>query len=186
MDVDGLRSTIKEADSRQFVDAWLKWRGNRMVPTRDDMDLGDIKSNLGTLVLFDVVGPDDIMFRLCGSRLRMDDVIDVEPTGRNYKDLTSPEDWPARSHRFMTMSRHPCGGVMTLRLQGKHDGQVAHLECVNLPIATSADPSVPCQLICCNTPLEPKLGMAEPPRLRTFPAVSGFVFVDIGAGVAEH
>lgn len=183
MDVDALRATIKDKESLRFVDAWQRWRDGRLIPGRDAMELADVAPNLDTLALFDVVGPDHIQFRVFGSRLRMHEVIEIEPTGRNYKELTAPEDWPQRSQRFMAMSRRPCGGYMTLRIPGGNGSEVT-LECVNLPIGAS-DPTAPYQVICCTTPLQQNRDIAQPPRLRSFPAMSGFTYVDIGAGVPD-
>lgn len=181
LDLAGLREAISEAETRRFLDAWLGWRGDRLVPARSAVNPADIVACLDLLTLYEVADADHVIFRLAGSRLRMANVVAFEATGRNYKDLTAPEDWPARSRRFMDMSRLPCGGFMMLRLAGP-EGPAAMLECLNLPVRPG-DADGQCQMICCNTVVGRRLHYGQAPRLRTVPAVEGFVYVDVGAGL---
>ncbi len=168
--------------SRRFVAAWLGWRGiGRRLPKRADVELGDIKELLGRVMLFELVGPGNILVKVAGSQLR--DHAAFEATGKNFADLTPPGQWPLRQWRMQEMAARPCGGVMITRGQGAA-GFGGTFETVTLPLEPDA-PGKP-RLLISNVAV---IGAVyEPPakdRPHVVPLVDEFRFLDLGAGVPE-
>ena len=181
MQLQQLRTMLRDVDTASFVDAWLRWRGSRLLPRRGDMDLHDIARNLPTIALLEVLGPDNILVRLAGTRLRF--LSGFEATGRNYKEFTPPADWPARSQRYLEMVGRPCGTYNTVHFE-LPQGPVLVFEGLNLPIDAD-EPGRPRQILCCLTPLD-KLYRPPNPAVQSYiPASDDLVFVDIGAGVPD-
>lgn len=163
--------------SRRFVAAWLGWRGAaRLTPNRSAIELADIKELLGRVVLFEVIGPAEILIKVAGTQLR--DHAAFEATGRNFAELTPPGQWPLRRWRMQEMATLPCGGVMTSR----NGGEGFTFETVTLPIAPD-DPAKPPLLMSNIAVLG---GVYEPPAKDSpalVPLVDIFRFVDLGAGI---
>jgi hypothetical protein len=182
-DVDqGLLAAPRDQMSRRFVAAWLAWRSTgRLVPMRGDVELGDIKALLGRVLLFELVGPTEILVKVAGSQLR--DHAAFEATGKNFAELTPPGQWPLRQWRMEQMAARPCGGIMITRGDGA-SGFGATFETVTLPLAPDA-PGKP-RLLMSNVAVVG--GVYEPPakdRPHTVPLVDEFRFLDLGAGVPD-
>jgi hypothetical protein len=178
--LDQLKALVKKPLTRQFIEAWVRWRATGVVPRRSEMELRDIAGSLETIILFDYLGPDEIMLRVAGTRLG--ELSGIELTGKNYKDLTRPEYWPTRSRRIGAMLARPCGGIMYVRYV-MANGRRLRFETVSLPLMADGQSEVR-QLIACNTLVDgdfPPAGV----RSQGIPGVEDFAFVDIGAGIPD-
>lgn len=103
-------ATVSRPATGHFIDAWMRWRGQKLLPRRADLELRDIVPNIASVVLAEVIGPDNIFVRVAGNDFSKS--LDFELTGHNFKDRTAPEDWPARSRHYLNMAGRPCGGRM--------------------------------------------------------------------------
>lgn len=180
---DRLRAAVREEANRRFIDAWLGWRGSgRLMPRRRAMEIADIKELLGSVMLFEMSGPDEIRIKVAGTLLR--DHATFEPTGRSYIELTPPGLWPIRRYRMHSMATRPCAGAMTT-LDRHTTGAGVTFETVTLPIDAD-EPGGPRLLISCLTAVG---GITEPPLPGRPPLIvlaDRFAFVDIGAGTPER
>jgi len=95
-----------------FVDAWLGWRHGNMVPSREQVNLQDIKQLLPRVIVMEVCSPREIFVRLAGSAYL--DIFGVELTGQNYVDMAPPQDRELRGRRLWEMISRPCGGYSSV------------------------------------------------------------------------
>jgi hypothetical protein len=178
-----LLAAPRDQISRRFVAAWLGWRGTgKLVPQRAAIELGDIKDLLGRVILFELIGPDEIRIKVAGSQLR--DHTDFEATGRNFAELTPPEQWPLRQWRMAQMASRPCGGVMITR-DTDVEGDGSTFETVTLPLEPD-EPDKP-RLLLSNVAVIG--GVYDPPRkgrAPLVPLVDEFRFLDLGAGIPQQ
>lgn len=166
--------------SRRFIAAWLGWRGaGRLLPQRSDLELGDIKEMLGRVLLFELLGPDEILVKVAGSQLR--EHAAFEATGKNFADLTPPDQWPLRRWRMQQMAALPCGGLMITRGEGA-TGFGGTFETVTLPLAPDA-PAKPPLLMSNVAVLGGIYGPPAKDRPHTVPLVDEFRFLDLGARI---
>ena len=183
---DALRHVPRDPVNCRFIEAWLGWRGERrLVPRRAEIDIADIKTLLGRVILFELLGPDDIRVKVAGSQLR--DHADFEATGRNLAELTLPEQWPLRRYRLMTMAQRPCGGVTILHGRPGSRNEGTTFETVALPLAPdhSAKPPLLISNVAVIAGSGSPVGELKPqPPILLLP--EDFRFVDLGAGVPER
>jgi hypothetical protein len=181
MDLGQLAGALRDQDTARFVEAWAGWRKGRLLPRRADMELRDIARVLNRVTLFEVRGPDDIVVRLAGTALR--DLVELDLTGRNFRDVTAPEEWPTRRQRMLGMSETPCGGFMNYR-DAQPTGRVVVFEAVNLPLDPD-EAGKPRLLLSCSSLLARSFEAPRQDAPRTIAVASNFTYVDIGAGVPE-
>lgn len=178
-----LRGAVRDRASRRFIEAWLAWRGpGRLMPTRSALEIADIRELLGQVALFEVLGPDKIMIKVAGTRLR--DITNVEATGRNFAELTPPEVWPVRRYRMMQVASRPCAGVAITR-DRRTLGDGVTFEIVSLPIDAD-QPGGARLLIHCVTSIEGGFQPPTPDRQPVMLLPDRFEFLDIGAGTPER
>ena len=171
---------VPNAGLRQFIEAWLRWRGEALLPRRGQIELGAIKALLPMVAMLEIKGPDEVRYRVVGTRIT--EQLGFDPTGRNYAEFTAREEWPVRSYRLRQMATRPCGGALhyeeTTELQRI---AIAHLTLPLLPDMPSGSPLLLSHI----EPLEP-LPHPEDDRLeRLMRLPDRFTFVDIGAGVPD-
>ncbi len=179
MDVSRLSAAVKSAGNARFVDAWLAWRSDRLLPDRSAVDLRYVAADLPTIGVIEVRSPDEIVARIAGSALRQHH--GTEMTGRSLREITTDADWPVRSGRYLQMTRQPCGSFY----QGRDvlpTGQVMEYEVVQLALLPGA-PDEPRQIIWNVMPLDQSFVLEPPTGPRTVPVSSRYVFVDIGASL---
>jgi len=181
MHIQQLEHGFSDPDSARLARAWLRWRADRLLPQRSDLELRDIAPILGRMALFELRGPDEVIIRLAGTTLR--DIVDFELTGRNFRDITAPADWPERYRRLSTMARHPCAGFMSYR-DVQPSGRIVLLEVITLPL-DSDQPGKPPQLISCTSQLGRSFELPSRDQRRAIPLAVSFTFVDIGAGLPD-
>jgi hypothetical protein len=181
MTLDELRGHVRQADTIAFLDAWLTWRGPRLLPRRSDVQLRDITRFIDRVILFEIVGPEEVFVRVAGSTMR--DLIGAEMTGKNFRQFSSASDWVTRSHRFMTMASIPCGSCMVLR-DLLPSGRTVVYEIVQLPIDPD-EPGKPRQLIASNVTVDRYFADPKPQEGRVVPIPGDYYFIDIGGGAPD-
>ena len=174
-------ASLKNADSRPFVDAWLGWRGDALVPSRAQLDLTQIKRELAMVSLLELKGPDDVRVRVAGSGLSP--IKGFDPTGMNLADLTPKSDWPLRRYRLQRMVQHPCGGALLHEVR-HHDNLLLAVAMVVLPLLPADADGNPMLLMLTVRRDQPSLDPPAP-YSPTLPIPDAFSFVDIGAGAPE-
>jgi hypothetical protein len=177
-----LLSAPRDQVNRRFVAAWLGWRGaGRIMPLRAAVELGDIKELLGRVILFELAGPDEIRVKVAGSLLREHTAF--EATGRNFAEITPPDQWPLRRWRMQEMASLPCGGVMVW-CDREVEGEGNTFETVTLPL----QPDLPDRPRLLLSNVAGIGGVYDPPRqgrLKLVPLVDEFRFLDLGAGLPQ-
>jgi len=174
-------ASLNNVACRPFVDAWLRWRGDALVPSRDQLDLNQIKRDLAMVSMLEIKGPDEVRIRVAGSGITPFKGFD--PTGMNLAELTPKADWPVRRYRLQSIVRHPCGGALIHEVW--RDGALLHAAAVvTLPLLPAAAGGNPLLLLLAVRTDEPGASPTAPgsPLL---PIADTFNFVDIGAGAPE-
>lgn len=164
---------------RDFALAWNLWRGEAIAPRRRNLSLEDIARWLPLLSVLEICSEQEQVFRLVGSDINA--ARGRELTGATLRELSRPEDWPARARVNAAMAAQPCG--ITFRALFRYsigDDSVSEYLC--LPVYAD-DPSAPVQLFTIRQPLR-NVALQLPQRdPETNPVGIDNRFVDIGAGV---
>jgi hypothetical protein len=179
-----LLAAPREQANRQFIAAWLGWRGaGRNLPKRSAVELEDIKHLLGRVVLLEIISGDDIRIKVAGSQLR--EHANFEATGKNFADITPPEQWPTRRWHLTEMATRPCGGALITRDTQTLTGEGVSFEAVTLPVEPER-PAGP-RLLMSNVAV---LGGIYEPAAKHRPQIirlaDEFRFLDLGAGIPNH
>lgn len=179
MQVTDLPGIVLSKGCQRIVQAWSAWRGDRLLPDKADMDLGELAEFMPWLGLLEVAGPDEARLRVAGSGLR--EVYGAEMTGRNLKDITAPEDWPRRSARYLAQVSRPCG-TYYFRRDLLPDGKAVSYETVALPVQAGGGER---QMLCIIMPLQQWHALGQPAAPHLIPMPTAFQYVDIGAGIPD-
>lgn len=173
-----LRDLLSTKACIDFVNAWLEWRGDAVVPHRGQIRLEQIARHLKWLSVLEVRSPEDMVFRLVGTAIN--DTRGRELTGASLKDLSLPEDWPRRSAITWACASHPAG--LTYRVLFEYSlGPPVFSEYVVLPVFPET-PGAPIQVFTIREPLK-DVSLALPQlKTRYNHAGEGNRFVDLGAG----
>lgn len=76
---------VLSAESQKFFAAWRAWRGTRLLPRRQDVQLTAIARLMPQLAVLEVHGPDRAIFRLAGTEIEQH--FGARLTGRNFIKL---------------------------------------------------------------------------------------------------
>ncbi|MEQ8816441.1 MAG: PAS domain-containing protein [Thalassobaculum sp.] len=166
---------------RDFVQAWLRWRGDATVPRRGQIALSDIARHLHWLSVLEVRSAEEMIFRLVGTAINASR--GRELTGTSLKDLSRPEDWPRRSLINLALAGRPCGLYFRVLFEYSVGGPVFS-EYVCLPVFADEEGAPP-QLFTIRQPVENvalKLPQLDPAYNRVG---DDNRFVDLGAGVPD-
>lgn len=166
------------APSRRFFAVWDSWRGGELLPERRRLDTASLGGLLPRCLLLEIRGRDDIAICFAGSDVR--DLLGAELAGRNYLDLTTPENRARRAALLLAEAAQPCAAVIYYWLDDKAGGLMP-VELVSAPLL--ADGAAQATLIlACATPLAsvPEQGLVEP---HSYAEGEGLLFIDIGAGI---
>ncbi|WP_119419642.1 PAS domain-containing protein [Desertibaculum subflavum] len=166
-------------ESRRFAEAWLRWRGDRVLPRRSDMQLADIKQLLPLVSLLEARSPTEVVFRVAGSRLRY--YLGSDLTGNNYVELAPESFRPIRIWRLQQQLKFPCGSIF-IYPHRYPSGFVAPAETISLPIEDGR-PGRPPMLLAVITPLTSRVEDPPPDGKREVQFAFEFSFLDIGAGM---
>lgn len=178
-----LPAPLTEA-SRRFFGEWHRWRGAGLVPQRSAMDAG--RTRLGELLtrclLLEVRSPDLMPIHFAGSTVGA--LLGAELGGRNYLDLTPPENRRQRAQLLLAEVTQPCAAVIYYWLET--EGGLLPVEVVSAPLYDGAKASAandrPTLVLACATPLMRGDGDGDVAP-RSYAEGEGLHFIDIGAGI---
>lgn len=175
-----LPDNLRSPDSAAFVQAWDRWRGDRLLPRRSDFDLGSIKRLLPRVVLLEARSHTEVVFRLAGTWITR--VLGAELTGRNYLELGDPAERKQRTDMLFAEIEQPCGAVMIYPVMYA-TGRAAPVEVISVPVAADKPGDLPLVFallteLTSNTFAEP----LAPEFARELPTGRQLRFFDIGAG----
>lgn len=177
---DVLQELPDGSHRRRFFDAWLRWRGDRMVPLRSDVRPEDLAAALSSLGVLEVEAMDKIIMRVSSSIAR--DRTGRDSRGGNLIEMTRPEDRAMRMKRLWQMVTTPCGALAETRMTLK-SGLESVLHSLVLPVA--AEPDAPPRLLYVVSEFT---GTHEPgpdDRAGGMPLSHHYRLIDIGAGVPD-
>lgn len=170
---------IRSKEARALFAAWQNWRGDALLPSRDDMVLSDITALMPFLTLLEIRSPEQFIFRLAGTAIL--EATGFELTGTNYLDLTSPNLRPLRSARVWRKAQQPCGALMQNRHRGS--GEIERwIEVLSLPLRT-VEPDGPVQFLSVTAMIDPGELLLEDFITEVAKVADRFTYIDIGAGV---
>ncbi|MEX0298293.1 MAG: PAS domain-containing protein [Kordiimonas sp.] len=162
---------------------WNGWRGEKLFPSRADVDLKALSSHMEGVILFEVQDRKNIIIRYFGSMIM--DFYGSDYTGRNFLDLTDANVKELRSKRMLGVVEQPCGAVWTTR-GISYGAERSFSVGVSLPIAARAG-EAPSQILQVCLPFR---GTERPAFERKAPTnvqlSDRYAFVDIGAGLADQ
>jgi hypothetical protein len=143
------------------------------------MDLRDVRAFLPWIGLLELGDADTVRARLAGTALR--DVFGSDLTGRNLKQITRAENWPARNAHCRALVGQPCG-LLYRCAKSLADGKAAAYETLVLPLDVDLSGGTRHLLYCVD-----RVPASAPPawlkRWRDPVAEPRSEFVDIGCGV---
>lgn len=173
-----LPKPLTSAENRRLLEAWCRWRGDRLLPRRADLDLGDIKPLLPMVTLQAWHSRLDVRFTVVGTRVR--ELIGAELTGANYIDLAPPEHREVRAARIEAMVTQPCGSLFTYHHRFAN-GLVAQAETLSFPVDADR-PGRPRMILTYSAATAPRYAPPPDPK-RPLAVMEDYAFVDIGAGL---
>ncbi len=177
-----LLAAPRDQTNRQFVAAWLAWRGEgRLLPQHGEIDFEPIKALRGGMMLFELGGPQEIRVAMAGRRICAHSGCDI--AGRSFAEISPREGWPMRRWRMLEAATRPCGAVIIAH-DRQTEGDGVSFEGVTLPLDPDAL-GAPRLLL---THIAVAGGVYEPPakeRTSPLPPTESFRFLDLGAGVTE-
>ncbi|HEX6957971.1 MAG TPA: PAS domain-containing protein [Ferrovibrio sp.] len=165
------------ADSRRFFAAWHSWRHGNLLPERRDLDTKSLGDLLPRCLFLEIRGRENIYIWFAGSKVR--EMLGTELSGRNYLDLTTPENRQRRAALLFAEAAQPCAAVIYYWLRDGGHG-VMPVELVSAPML--ADDAMQASLIlACATPLmQAEQAIVAAPQ--SYAEGEGLRFIDIGAG----
>lgn len=166
------------APSRNFFAQWHHWRGDRLLPRRSALDANGLGDLRGYCLLLDIRGRDSIPICFAGSMVV--DMLGTDLAGRNYLDLTEPENRGRRAALLFAEIAQPCAAVIYYWLQGRNGGLIP-VELVSAPLCDD-ETDQPSLVLACATPLVTgKAG--DVMDAASYTEGEGLRFIDIGAGI---
>jgi hypothetical protein len=180
MKIEDLPATLCGPANRRLVEAWLRWRGDRLLPSRADVELRDISGGLAHIGIAEVL-PDNVLLRIAGTALNR--IYGADLTGRTVRDFTAPADWPLRFWRLKWTVMQPCASIYARR-DVLEDGRVVVYEAAAMPLDPS-EGSPNRQIIWSTVPLDESFTLASPAARRVIPVALEYRHVDIGAGLPD-
>lgn len=163
---------------RAFVDAWLRWRGDKLVPTREDIRPEMLGAALQTMSVLQVESPEHISVRLVSAQYEL--LIGRPTKGANYVEMAAPAHRPLRIQRHQNIVNTPCGALTRTRIVSDN-GLATVARCVILPVAAS--PAGPVNYVYNAADIERGRHLAPPTERDLAPLAEEFDYIDIGAGL---
>jgi len=165
---------------RDLLAAWDRWRGDALLPKRDDIRLMDVPELMRGAMLLDAVSPTEFIFRYAGSLY--EDMYGFDFTGKNYMDLTEDALKPIRSRRLWGMVSQPAAAVWTTPSVESVD-----FTGVSMPIQSN-DPSHPpkiMQVVMLTREISEVSHKVRAQRRENIYFSDHFKYLDIGAGLPD-
>jgi len=184
MDFMASLPTALTEPSRRFFAEWHRWRGPNwrdlaLVPQHSVLNTDKLGELLMRCLLLEIRGRESIPIRFAGSMIG--EMLGADLTGRNYLDLTEPENRARRAALLFAEVAQPCAAVIYywLRLP---TGAVLPVELVSAPLCADGD-TAPSLVLACATPLIRTGSRTEHVEADSYAEGEGLRFLDIGAGL---
>jgi hypothetical protein len=181
--IASLPSALTEP-SRRFFAEWHRWRGPNWrdlgpVPQHSVLNTDKLGELLMRCLLLEIRGRESIPIRFAGSMIG--EMLGTDLTGRNYLDLTEPENRARRAALLFAEVAQPCAAVIYywLRLP---NGAVLPVELVSAPLCADGD-TAPSLVLACATPLIRGNSQTDRVEPDSYAEGEGLRFLDIGAGL---
>ncbi|WP_169570307.1 PAS domain-containing protein [Sneathiella limimaris] len=174
-----LLDTVPNVDTTilKLAECWKNWRGERLIPLRQDVRPEALGSALSGICIYEVIAPDEVIIRLESGVIRS--LTSESAKGANVIAMTPEEDRAIRIERYQNTLFTPCG------MLGRGDlkfakGKVVDMLSIFLPVAEEVDgPArfvyVGQQVISTNDWKEDEMSVVSD-------LAHEFHYVDIGAG----
>lgn len=176
--VASLPSALTEP-SRQFLAEWHRWRGGGLVPQHSVVNTDKLGELLMRCLLLEIRGRDSIPIRFVGAVIG--ELLGTSLVGRNYLDLTEPQNRARRAALLFAEVAQPCAAVIYYWLRTP-DGAVVPVELVSAPLCADGQ-ITPSLVLACATPLVKTGGAVESIAPDSYAEGEGLRFIDIGAGL---
>ncbi len=167
--------------SQALFDYWLSLPREGTLPLRSSFFPEKIPQLLSSLIIYEMVSPSFIKFRLAGTAVR--ERMGVDPTGQNYLDYVSDERRVKASQSFFAVVDHPCG-MRVISHHGMASGRKKYLEVLVLPIENDMgeNPIVLCEA----NEIKPDIDdVFQDEDLLKNIAIVRRDFIDLGAGISD-
>ena len=169
------------APSRRFLARWHGWRGTQLLPRRHQLDTDSLGDLLPRCLLLDIRSRDQITICFAGTAIGR--ILGAELTGRNYLDLTEPENRARRAALLFAEAAQPCAAVIYYWLRDESGGLLP-VELVSAPLlADETDAAQATLILACASPLTPGDDNERDVEADSYAEGDGLRFIDIGAGV---
>lgn len=166
-------------DSRFFLAAWNRWRGERLLPQRADMDITMIARLMPRVVLLEIFSAERMIFRLAGGEVEQ--YLGQRLQGRDYVAMAEAGQQERRGRMMWHVVSQPCAGVNIYRASDP-DGTSRLIQFCGAPIMPD-EPGAPVQLLAVASNLR-RLGWGEG-GVPYEPSAAGLCLIDIGAGTPD-
>lgn len=170
------------APSRQFFAHWHGWRRGRLLPHRRDLDTASLGSLLTRCLLLEIRSRDHIAICFAGNAIGA--MLGEELTGRNYLDLTQPQNRARRAALLFAEAAQPCAAVIYYWLRDDA-GELLPVELVSAPLLDDAAAGGTAEarlILACAAPLMQGDGPADV-MPESYAEGDGLRYIDIGAGI---
>ncbi|MDE0941227.1 MAG: PAS domain-containing protein [Alphaproteobacteria bacterium] len=168
-------------DLRQFLDIWLDWRGEKLLPLRRDVRPEALGSTMGSMAILEIEAEDRILFRLHATNIT--NLTGFEPKEVNIIDMLDPVERQARITRYRNLRQIPCG-MFTKQELVLADSRTFDIAILFLPVTQSAD-ELPAFAYASHAILT-AVSWDHNPAKPHFPLAKEFAYVDIGNGAPDH
>lgn len=181
--IASLPSALTEP-SRRFFTEWHRWRGPNwrhlgLVPQHSVVDTGKLGDLLMRCLLLEIRGREMIPIRFAGAMIG--EMLGTSLMGRNYLDLTEPQNRARRAALLFTEVAQPCAAVIYYWLRTA-SGAVLPVEVVSAPLCADGE-TAPSLVLACATPLIKDSGQPSGVEPDSYAEGEGLRFIDIGAGL---
>lgn len=176
--VASLPSALTEP-SRRFFAEWHRWRGMGLVPQHSVLNTDKLGDLLLRCLLLEIRGRDRIPIRFAGSQIG--EMLGTNLAGRDYLDLTEPQNRARRAALLFTEVAQPCAAVIYYWLS-RPDGGILPVELVSAPLCADGE-TAPSLVLACATPLVKSSDTAGEVTPDSYAEGEGLRFIDIGAGL---
>ena len=168
------------APSRRFLTRWNEWRGAQLLPRRHQLDTRSLGDLLPHCLLLEIRSRDRIIICFAGNAIGR--MLGTELAGRNYLDLTEPENRARRAALLFAEAAQPCAAVIYYWLRDE-SGALLPAELVSAPLLAdeAASESATLILACASPLLRNDAGLDAAPE--SYAEGDGLRFIDIGAGI---
>ncbi|MEQ9518871.1 MAG: PAS domain-containing protein [Parvibaculum sp.] len=156
---------------------WKEVRGSAIIPQASEVDPASIPQLFKHIAIFDLNGPEEIIYRLAGTGI--EERTGIDPTGMNLFDLVPAHRRTFTSETMWRIATHPVG--MLLEYENiLRNGKRAEMRSLYLPLRVGTSEKM--RIISIHV-IEKTVGFEEERTNPEFAAViNQLTWIDIGAG----